>query len=374
MMDEGDPMHSFSPDARLYLAPAWFTDSPIGRDGMVARLGSGLIWFQGFEVRTPGQPRVTVPVSQWDDFLTRLSDQQRVRLTTQAANLSSVRQPLALGPRTLRFDTPQIMGILNITPDSFSDGGRHFGDAQAAADAGFAMHAAGAAIVDVGGESTRPKAEKLWEGDEIERVIPVIERLAAAGVPVSVDTRKAGVMRAALAAGAVMVNDISALQHDPQSLDVVAASGAAVVLMHSPSSGDDPHANPRGYGDVAADVFDHLERRIALCRDAGIDRHRIFVDPGLGFGKTLADNLALTNALAGFQALGQPLLFAASRKRMIGALSNEAPASARLGGSVALAYQAAAAGAQMLRVHDVPETLQAVHVWRGLRDRALTAP
>jgi dihydropteroate synthase len=236
------------------------------------------------------------------------------------------------------------------------------------------MHAAGAAVIDVGGESTRPRAEKLWEGDEIARVIPVIERLVAAGVPVSIDTRKAAVMRAALAAGAVMVNDISALSHDPESLGVVAGSTAAVVLMHSPSSGDDPHANPHGYGDVVANVFDHLESRIATCVAAGIDRSRILVDPGLGFGKSLADNLALTNALAAFQALGQPVLYAASRKTMIGALSNEAPVSARLGGSVALAYQAAASGVQMVRVHDVPETLQAIHVWRGLRDAALTAP
>lgn len=266
-------MH-FAADASLYLAPAWFTDSPIGRDGAVARLGNGLIWFQGYEVRTAGQPRATVPVAEWDGFLAGLPDGQRGRLQGLAANLSAVRPPLTLGARTLRFDTPQIMGILNITPDSFSDGGRHFGDPQAAADAGFAMHAAGAAVIDVGGESTRPKAEKLWEGDEIGRIVPVIERLAAAGVPVSVDTRKAGVMRAALAAGAVMVNDISALRHDPESMSVVAGSKAAVVLMHSPSAGDDPHANPAGYGDVVCSVFDHLEERVAACVAAGISTLR----------------------------------------------------------------------------------------------------
>ncbi|EQB13884.1 hypothetical protein L288_01990, partial [Sphingobium quisquiliarum P25] len=280
---------------------------------------------------------------------------------------------LSLGERTIRFDAPQVMGILNITPDSFSDGGKHAGDPQAAADAGFAMAAAGAALVDVGGESTRPRAPKVWEGDEIARVVPVIERLAAAGVAVSIDTRKAAVMEAALAAGAKVINDVSALAHDPRAMDVAAQADCPVILMHAPSAGDDPHDNPAGYADVVADVFDMLEARIAACVEAGIARDRIMVDPGLGFGKSLADNLALVNGLALFQALGVPVLFAGSRKRLIGALSNEAPAPQRLGGSIALAYQAAQQGAQMVRVHDVPESVQALHLWRGLADAGLSA-
>ena len=235
------------------------------------------------------------------------------------------------------------------------------------------MHAAGAAIIDVGGESTRPGAATVWEGDEIARIVPVVERLAAAGIPMSVDTRKAAVMEAALAAGAAIVNDVSALRHDPRSLEVVAAAGCPVILMHAPSAGDDPHDNPGGYGDVVADVFDHLEARIAVAEAAGVPRARIMVDPGLGFGKSLADNLALVNGLATFQGLGVPLLFAGSRKRLIGALSNEAPAADRLGGSVALAFRAAQLGAQMLRVHDVKESVQALHLWRGLADAGLSA-
>jgi len=366
------------PQARLYLRPTWFVPSPIGLpDGSVARMGNGLIWFQGYEVSAfAGRDRVarvTVPVAGFADAIASLPDALAERAHRFAANISATRAPLMLGERTIRFDAPQVMAILNVTPDSFSDGGKHVGDPQAAADAGFAMAAAGAALIDVGGESTRPRADKVWEGDEIARIAPVIERLAAAGVPVSVDTRKAAVMDAALAAGAKIVNDVSALAHDPRSLQVVAGAGCPVILMHAPSAGDDPHDNPAGYGDVVADVFDHLEGRIAACLEAGIARDRIMVDPGLGFGKSLADNLALVNGLATFQALGVPLLFAGSRKRLIGALSNEAPAADRLGGSIALAFRAAQLGAQMVRVHDVKESVQALHLWRGLADAGLSA-
>jgi dihydropteroate synthase len=369
------------PHARLYLKPVWFVPTPVGlADGSVARMGNGLIWFQAYELTAwDGARRVareTVPVADFEAAVAALPDALAARARRLAANISATRAPLVLGDRTIRFDAPQVMAILNVTPDSFSDGGRHVGDPQAAADAGFAMAAAGAALIDVGGESTRPRAPKVWEGDEIARVVPVIERLAAAGVPVSVDTRKAAVMEAALGAGAAIVNDVSALAHDPRSLEMVARAGCPVILMHAPSAGDDPHdraaLGPEGYGDVVAHVFDHLEARIAAAEAAGVARDRIMVDPGLGFGKSLADNLALVNGLATFQALGVPLLFAGSRKRLIGALSNEAPAGERLGGSIALAFRAAEAGAQMVRVHDVKESVQALHLWRGLADAGLS--
>lgn len=366
------------PHARLYLKPIWFVPTPIGLpDGSAARMGNGLIWFQGYEVSAFDGARriarVVVPVAEFDAAIARLPDALAARAQLLAANISAIRAPLMLGDRTIRFDAPQVMAILNVTPDSFSDGGKHIGDPQAAADAGFEMAAAGAALIDVGGESTRPRAAKVWEGDEIARIAPVIERLAAAGVSVSVDTRKAAVMEAALTAGAKIVNDVSALAHDPRSLEVVARAGCPVILMHAPSAGDDPHDNPQGYGDVVADVFDHLEARIAACEAAGIARANIMVDPGLGFGKSLADNLALVNGLATFQGLGVPLLFAGSRKRLIGALSNEVPAADRLGGSIALAFRAAQLGAQMVRVHDVKESVQALHLWRGLADAGLSA-
>jgi dihydropteroate synthase len=179
------------------------------------------------------------------------------------------------------------------------------------------------------------------------------------------------VIEAALAAGATLVNDVSALRHDPLSAGLVARSGAPVVLMHAPGGADDLHADGR-YGDVVLDVFDWLRERRDAAVAAGIARERIILDPGIGFGKSLAENLALLNALPLFHALGQPLLVGASRKRMIGALSHEAPAHRRLGGSLLIAAQAMDAGVQLLRVHDVAETVQARDVWRGLRDAALT--
>ncbi|HUQ13980.1 MAG TPA: dihydropteroate synthase, partial [Novosphingobium sp.] len=234
-----------------------------------------------------------------------------------------------------------------------------------------AMLEAGAGIIDVGGESTRPGAAAVWEGDELKRVVPAIERLAGSGAAISIDSRRASVIEAALAAGAHIVNDVSALRHDPRSLELVARSNAPVVLMHAPGGSDDLHAGAR-YADVVLDVFDWLAERRDAAIAAGIDRAKIVLDPGIGFGKSVADNLALINALPLFHALGQPLMVGASRKRMIGALSLEAPAHQRLGGSLALAVKAMDAGAQLLRVHDVAETVQAARVWRGLRDAALT--
>lgn len=364
-----------SVDTQLYLRPIWFAESPVGLDGQTARMGGGLIWFQGYEISARHgsiiqRHRVSVP--DFEEWCAHLVEPLAKRAAQLANNISAIRSPLALKERMIRFDVPQVMGILNMTPDSFSDGGRHVDNPQAAADAGFTMMTAGAAFVDVGGESTRPRADKVWEGDEIQRVVPVIERLAASGVPVSIDTRKAGVMEAALGAGAAMVNDVSALAHDPRSLEVVASAGCPVVLMHSPSAGDDPHEGGT-YQDVVLDVFDALERRIAACEVAGIGRDKIAVDPGLGFGKTLAENLAIMNRLALYQGLGVPVLLGASRKRMIGALSNEATPELRLGGSLALAMRGVEQGAQILRVHDVPESVQAIHVWRGLRDAALVS-
>jgi dihydropteroate synthase len=358
----------------ILLRPIAFIDSPIGLpDGSWARLANSLLWYQGIEARRPGRPPEHVAVAALPDWIAGLSDTERPQADAQLAGLARHRQPLTLGDRILRFDVPQVMGILNMTPDSFSDGGRHIGDPDAAADAGFAMGLAGATIIDVGGESTRPGADIVWEGDEIARIVPVIERLVKSGAIVSVDTRKAAVMEAALAAGAHIVNDISALLHEPRSLEVVAKAGCPVILMHSPSAGHDPHEKAAPYGDVVADTYAFLESRIAACVAAGIAREKIIVDPGIGFGKALADSLALINRLTTFQSLGQPLLLGASRKRVVGALSNEAPADQRLGGSLTLALEGARAGAAMLRVHDVAETAQAVRVWRGLRDAALSA-
>jgi dihydropteroate synthase len=229
----------------------------------------------------------------------------------------------------------------------------------------------GAAIIDVGGESTRPGAKPVWEGDEIERIVPVIRQLALGGAAVSADTRKADVMTAAVEAGARMINDVSALTYDDRSAGVIAASQVPVVLMHHQGAPESMQDDPR-YDDVLVEIYLWLEERIAAAVEAGIGRDKILIDPGFGFGKNVGHNLELMNGLALFHSLGCPLVVGASRKRTIGALSGEAPADKRLGGSIAFALKAVEQGAQILRVHDVFETVQALKVWRGMRDQALT--
>lgn len=365
-----------APDARVYLRPERFLDSPIGRDGAFARLAGGLQFHAGYQlIVVEGGRRtqsIAIDIAQLPDVIAALPDAQAERLTQTAARLASPRAAITLGERTIRFDQPQTMGILNLTPDSFSDGGTHLGDPDAAAAAGARMTEAGAAIVDIGGESTRPGAATVWEGDEIERTVPVVERLARAGVAVSIDTRKAAVMEAALAAGAGLINDVAALLWDDRALEVVVRAACPVVLMHSPNPKTGPHGE-MATGDPLIEAYDWLEARVAAVAAAGVDRAKIIVDPGIGFGKPLAANLAILNGLALFHGLGCPLLLGASRKRIIGALSNEAPSSERLGGSIALVLKGAEAGAQLIRVHDVAETTQALRVWRGMRDAALSA-
>jgi dihydropteroate synthase len=352
---------------RTLLRPIAFVDSPFGHDGQVARLAGGLNWFAAVELlKVEDGKRVSSELISVQDITGRLDDET----STQWEGLTGQRAALSLGERTIRLDQPQVMGIVNVTPDSFSDGGQ-FGDPGDAAAAGARMSEAGAAIVDVGGESTRPGAKPVWEGDEIERAIPVIRQLAAGGTAVSADTRKAEVMSAAIEAGARLINDVSALTYDPRSAGVVAKANLPVVLMHHQGPPETMQQNPR-YADVVVEVHDWFEERIAAAEEAGIARSNILIDIGFGFGKSVAHNLELMNNLALFHSLGCPVVVGASRKRTIGALSNEAPADERLGGSLALALKAVEQGAQIVRVHDVPETVQALKVWRGLRDQALT--
>jgi dihydropteroate synthase len=364
-----------SASATLYFRPTAFIDAPFGLDGQFARLAGGMQFFSAWEViAVDGGVRVgkwLVPVDRIDDFIAALSDQQATLARQTITRATSPRAPLTLGERTIRLDQPQVMGILNMTPDSFSGGSDHLSDPAAAASQAVAMSAAGAAIIDIGGESTRPGAQVVWEQDEIARVVPVIEALRHSGTALSLDTRKSAVMAAGLAAGAHMINDVSALLFDDQALGIVAASTAPIVLMHFPGPPNDPHARAT-YSDPLIEVYDWLSDRIDVVVGGGIARDRIIVDPGIGFGKAVAANLAILNGLALFHGLGCPILLGASRKRMIGALSNEAPVEQRLGGSIALALKGAEQGAQIIRVHDVPETVQALHIARGMRDAALS--
>jgi dihydropteroate synthase len=264
----------------------------------------------------------------------------------------------------LTLDRPRIMGVVNVTPDSFSDGGRWL-DPGAAVAHGLQLEAEGADILDIGGESTRPGAEPIGVDEEVKRVIPVIAGLARqVRVPISVDTRPAEVMRQANDAGARIVNDVAALGHDPNALRVAAETGLPVVLMHAQGDPRTMQLDPR-YDDVVLDVYDWLEGRIAVCEAAGIARERIVVDPGIGFGKTLDHNLALLASLSILHGLGCPILLGASRKSFIGRLGGGTPADRRMPGSVAAALVGAAQGAQILRVHDVGATRQALAVWEA---------
>jgi dihydropteroate synthase len=269
--------------------------------------------------------------------------------------------------RLLALDTPAVMGVLNVTPDSFSDGGRYPTPA-AALVAARAMVAAGAAFIDVGGESTRPGALTPSLEAELERVVPVVRAIAAElDVIVSVDTSRAPVIAAAVEAGATFVNDVRALA-DPAALASCARLGVGVCLMHMQGE-PATMQNAPSYGDVVAEVRAWLAARVAACRAAGIGADSICVDPGFGFGKATAHNLALLGALEGFTTLGAPLLVGLSRKSLAGALTGR-PVGSRLAGSVALAAIAASRGAAIVRAHDVAETVDAVRVGAALRRRA----
>jgi dihydropteroate synthase len=274
---------------------------------------------------------------------------------------------LACGDTVLDLTEPVVMGVLNVTPDSFSDGGRHAG-AKAAVEHGLRMVEEGAAIVDVGGESTRPGADRVSVAEELDRVLPVVEGLAArTGVTISVDTSKPAVMEAAVAAGATMINDVRALSV-PRALETAARSGAAVCLMHMRGEPDTMQQDP-AYADVVAEVRRYLADRVVACEGARIARARICVDPGIGFGKSATHNLALLAALDRLAPADIPLLVGVSRKSLIGMITGR-PTAGRLAGSLAFAALAARAGAAIVRAHDVAETVDAVKVGAALRRAA----
>lgn len=265
----------------------------------------------------------------------------------------------------LGLDRPRIMGILNVTPDSFSDGGRHNEFAQAVAKAKtMAEHAD---ILDIGGESTRPGAAEVPVDEEIRRTAPVIAALRDAGVttPISIDTRKARVAEAALDAGADIVNDVAALGFDPDLAPLVAERDVPVCLMHAKGDPETMQNDPR-YDDVLAEVLDSLAERVEFAMSQGIARDRIITDPGIGFGKTQAHNLTLLQGLGALHDLGLPMLLGASRKRFIGTIGGADNALDRMPGSVSVALWGVAQGAQILRVHDVAETAQAVRLWMAM--------
>ncbi|MBS0124547.1 dihydropteroate synthase [Thetidibacter halocola] len=312
-----------------------------------APLAGGTLWFTHAVRHSRDAAPQVVPLSEIpQDWMTRLT---------------AARAPL-LG---IPMDAPCLMGILNVTPDSFSDGGRHKNTTAALLHAR-EMVQAGAAIIDVGGESTRPGSQTVPAEAEIARVEPVITALRhEAGVPISIDTRKCSVAQAAVDAGARLVNDVSGFTHDPALARYCARHGLPVCVMHAQGDPETMHLNP-SYADVLLDIYDFLERQVAHLEGLGIPRARILVDPGIGFGKTEAHNLTVLNGLSLFHGLGCAMLVGASRKGFIGRITGVKTAAERVHGSVAVALAAVAQGAQILRVHDVAETAQALKLWQAI--------
>ncbi|MFT3974600.1 MAG: dihydropteroate synthase [Amaricoccus sp.] len=332
------------------MTPRW---RPLPRSGGprppgALALAGGPLWFADVALHRPGRAPELRSVSE-------LPEAERALLTAPRAAVAG-----------LSLDRPRIMGILNVTPDSFSDGGAHV-TLDAAVARARAMLAEGADILDIGGESTRPGAEPVPPEAEADRVVPVIAALRAAGIaaPISIDTRNPAVAVAAFAAGADLWNDVAALGHAPEGLAVAAASGRPVCLMHAKG---DPRTMQEApvYGDVLLEVAGFLAARVAAAEGAGISRSAILVDPGIGFGKTVAHNLTLIRGLSMLHGLGCGILFGASRKRFIGTIADVPVAAERVAGSVAVALEALRQGAQVLRVHDVKETRQAVALWSAL--------
>jgi dihydropteroate synthase len=307
-------------------------------------LAGGWCWFDHVEVMRRNGPTHYLHICDLDQA-------SRLRLSAPRPDFGN-----------LGMNVPRIMGILNITPDSFSDGGLFLRPEAALMQA--RQMASGADIIDIGGESTRPGAVEVSLAEEIQRTAPIISALRKAGLdcPLSIDTRKSGVAQAAFAAGATILNDVTALQFDPAMAQVAADLGAPVILMHSIATPDTMQDDPR-YDNVVLDVYDALSQRLAQAQAAGIPREKLAVDPGIGFGKTLEHNLALLSRLSLFHNLGVPVLLGASRKRFIGTIAQQNDAAKRMPGSLAVALAGVAQGMQMIRVHDVDETRQALSLW-----------
>ncbi|MFC3182575.1 dihydropteroate synthase [Cypionkella sinensis] len=327
-----------------YIRPIPMTDP--ARPAGALPLAGGWCWFSHVEVIHRDEAPRIVSVADLDG-------ETRDRLSGKRPDFGG-----------LSMDRPRVMGILNVTPDSFSDGGLFLRPEAALMQA--RKMAAGADILDIGGESTRPGAAEVEAAEETARTAPVIAALRDGGldVPISIDTRKASVARSAFAAGATILNDVTALQFDPAMARVAAQSGCPVILMHSIATPQTMQNDPY-YDDVLLDVYDALSTRLAEAEAAGIPRAKLAVDPGIGFGKTLQHNLILLSRLSLFHNLGVPVLLGASRKRFIGTISAESDAQKRLPGSLAVALAGVAQGMQMIRVHDVAETRQALSLWQA---------
>jgi dihydropteroate synthase len=329
-----------------YFRPIAMTDP--ARPNEAFTLAGGWCWFDRVEVLTRGGASRIAPAQD-------IPAEVLERLTAPRVDVAG-----------LSMAAPQIMGILNVTPDSFSDGGKYIAP-DAALTQGRTMIADGATIIDVGGESTRPGAAFVPQDEEIARVANVVQTLARDGAIVSIDTRKAAVAKVAADAGAMILNDVAAMTFDPAMADVAADTGLPICLMHAQGDPKTMQDDPV-YDDVLLDVYDFLAERIAAAEAAGVSRDQIIVDPGIGFGKTLDHNLALLARLSLFHALGCPILLGASRKRFIGVISGAQEAADRMPGSVSVALDAWRQGVQIIRVHDTLPTKQAFSLTQAINE------
>jgi dihydropteroate synthase len=360
-------VNGVAPD-RLWLRPLGLLCGAAAADaiasGRARPLVGGVCAFTLISALSLGTDRrpasVTVSIAELNAWIVGPGARFAGRVREQMARLSTPRQAWA----RVALDRPIIMGVLNVTPDSFSDGGRWLEPERAVAH-GRALLEAGADIIDIGGESTRPGAAPLPPGDEIRRTQPVVRALAASGAVVSIDTRHVAVMEAALDAGACIVNDVSALTHDPEGLALVARRQAGIVLMHMRGEPRTMQHNPV-YDFPLVEVLEYLDARVRASVAAGISREAIAIDPGFGFGKLAPHNLELLAGIGAFHALGCPVVLGVSRKSTIARLSRGEPPEARLPGSLAAALFAVHQGVQILRVHDVAETRQALSIWRAI--------
>lgn len=333
--------------SKLYFRPIVQCDAK--RPSAACPLVGGRSWFSHVEVRQRGGASEVVPADE-------VPAETLVALTAGRAPVCDV--PL---------DAPVIMGVLNVTPDSFSDGGQHEVPERAVERAA-AMVTEGAQIVDIGGESTRPGADFVDVEQELARTVPIIGALYDSGIraAISIDTRKAAVARAALAAGAQMFNDVSAFGFDPDSLPLAVEQQPYVCLMHAQGAPKTMQVSPE-YQDVTLDVYDYLQERVQACTDAGLPKDRIVIDPGIGFGKTAEHNLQLLRDLSIFHGLGCPILLGVSRKRFIGVIGSAQEPAHRTPGSIAVALEGLRQGVQITRVHDVWQTKQAFALWQAMQ-------
>ncbi|WP_421782455.1 dihydropteroate synthase [Kiloniella litopenaei] len=299
------------------------------------------------------------------EILPWLMDNKHTVLSASASELLAILGAPRSSFAGLDMSRPHVMAVINVTPDSFSDGGDRY-TARTAVDDGLRMIDQGATILDVGGESTRPGADPVSLDEELRRVIPVVEKLSQAGALVSIDTRHAKVMTEAVQAGAAIINDVTALEGDAESLEAAAKAKVPVILMHMQGTPETMQANPQ-YQDAALDIYDYLQSRVQACLDAGIPKEMIAVDPGIGFGKTVDHNLRLLDSLSLFHGIGCPVLLGVSRKSFIGKLSQGEEPKDRVAGSLACALAGLDRGVQMYRVHDVAETSQAFAIGQAIK-------